>query len=276
MSINPNYNNDIDLNLEDWLNLALIEYDSYQVDDTFPLVAPPTLIPLNTPSITNHLCEDSEPTTKVSFTYPDLTAGFETIVDPLDLANANCYSTLQPSNFARPEPSKWSSVDNFQLNPFILQLASTSPQTPNLQLFTTPESRWQAVIDRTPDAPFVYALLSTKIYCRATCPSRRPLQNNVKFYDTPAEAAAAGFRPCKRCKPDDVAGEAAEQRQATAVERAKALIEDASRNGERIPLDKLASEAGLSTFYFHRVFRKRVGVTPEEWGKRCRQRSSRA
>ncbi|KAG8711564.1 hypothetical protein FRC09_020533, partial [Ceratobasidium sp. 395] len=104
MSINPDYNDDIDLNLEDWLNLALIEYDSYQVDDTFPLVAPPTLIPPNPPSITNHLREDSEPTTKVSFAYPDLTTGRETVFDPLDLANADYCSTLQPSNFARPEP----------------------------------------------------------------------------------------------------------------------------------------------------------------------------
>ncbi|CUA77385.1 Bifunctional transcriptional activator/DNA repair enzyme Ada [Rhizoctonia solani] len=157
---------------------------------------------------------------------------------------------------------------------------STAPRTPSPVAGPVPEqdrydsfdARWQAVLDRAQTSSFVYGVVSTKIYCRPTCPSRRPNRQNVAFYDTNEQATEAGFRPCKRCRPDDAAGEAAEQRQAAAVERAKSLIEERSKNGQRIPLDKLASQSGLSTFYFHRVFKRRTGFTPEEWGKLCRER----
>ncbi|KAG9123516.1 hypothetical protein FRC07_014835 [Ceratobasidium sp. 392] len=252
MDSTPSSNTNVDINFEDWLNLPLIEADSNHLQNDFSSV--PALNSTYSNISTTVACpyEESEFVDGALFAYPDSTASLQGVVDLLDPSNSQFYLPLQLPDISNLEP------------------------TPAPQLFLTPESRWQAVIDRTPNAPFVYAVLSTRIYCRATCPSRRPLRNNVRFYDTASEAAAAGFRPCKRCKPDDAAGEAAEQRQAAAVERAKALIENASRNGEKIPLDQLASEAGLSTFYFHRVFRKRVGVTPEEWGKRCRQRISRA
>ncbi|KAG9096296.1 hypothetical protein FRC07_010954 [Ceratobasidium sp. 392] len=263
MDFNPNSNANVDVNFEDWLNLPLIEDDPNHVHDD--LSSAQTFEPTysNFPTTGTYPDETFELMANGLPAYPDLAAGPEGMFDLLDPSNGQFYLPLQPLKISNLEP-----IVPAPLTPV--------PLVPAPQLFLTPESRWQAVIDRTPNAPFVYAVLSTKIYCRATCPSRRPLRNNVRFHDTASEAAAAGFRPCKRCKPDDVAGEAAEQRQAAAVERAKALIENASRNGEKIPLDQLASEAGLSTFYFHRVFRKRVGVTPEEWGKRCRQRISRA
>ncbi|KAF8607447.1 hypothetical protein BDV93DRAFT_520305 [Ceratobasidium sp. AG-I] len=160
----------------------------------------------------------------------------------------------------------------------ILSDVNTASSSTTEDNTANPDSQWEAVLNRTPNSSFVYCVISTKIYCRTTCPSRRPLRSNVVFYRTCAEAENAGYRPCKRCKPDDAAGEAAEQRQAAAVQRAKELIEERSIKGGKILLDRLASEAGLSTFYFHRVFKRRVGVTPEQWGKRCReqQRSSKA
>ncbi|KAJ1301157.1 hypothetical protein OPQ81_003568 [Rhizoctonia solani] len=171
-----------------------------------------------------------------------------------------------------PEPSP-------SLSPVSAPPRTPSPvseQAPRTNIYDSDDARWQAVLDRAQTSEFVHGVVSTKIYCRPSCPSRRPNRQNVVFYDTNEEATNAGFRPCKRCRPDDPAGEAAEQRQAAAVERAKSLIEESSRNGQRIPLDKLASQSGLSTFYFHRVFKRRTGFTPEEWGKLCRERFARS
>ncbi|MEK9672405.1 MAG: Ada metal-binding domain-containing protein [Rhodospirillaceae bacterium] len=64
------------------------------------------------------------------------------------------------------------------------------------------DARWRTVETRTHDADFVYAVKTTGIYCRSGCASRLPSQGNVRFFDTPANAAHAGFRPCKRCRPD--------------------------------------------------------------------------
>src|SRR5258707_13824684 len=67
------------------------------------------------------------------------------------------------------------------------------------------EPRWEAVLarDRRVDGRFVYAVTSTGVYCRPSCPSRRPRRDRVRFFDAPAAARAEGFRACKRCKPDD-------------------------------------------------------------------------
>ena len=66
---------------------------------------------------------------------------------------------------------------------------------------TDDDLRWQAVEQRRADRTFVCAVVTTGIYCRSNCSARRPLRKNVRFFATGAEAAAAGFRPCKRCKP---------------------------------------------------------------------------
>ncbi|KAG9080206.1 hypothetical protein FS749_008087 [Ceratobasidium sp. UAMH 11750] len=256
MATDANYN-DVDINFGEWLNLSLIENDSNNTDDAFSPVPPPSSVYPKLPVAYTGSPEETELVASALFAHPDSTVTPRWTIDTPD-PSITQYSPLQLMPLSSIE----------QMPP--------APPTPITELFLTPDSRWQAIIDRIPNAPFVYGVLSTRIYCRTTCPARRPLRDNVNFYNSPSEAVAAGFRPCKRCKPDDAAGEAAEQRQAAAVERAKGLIEEASRNGEKIPLDRLASEAGLSTFYFHRVFRKRVGVTPEEWGKRCRQRGSRS
>src|SRR5690242_1187534 len=86
----------------------------------------------------------------------------------------------------------------------------TAPTAPilNPMILTTPEAltvepRWQAVIERdaAQDGRFVYAVATTGVYCRPTCPSRRPRRENARFFDDPQAAEAAGFRECRRCYP---------------------------------------------------------------------------
>jgi AraC family transcriptional regulator of adaptative response/methylated-DNA-[protein]-cysteine methyltransferase len=125
------------------------------------------------------------------------------------------------------------------------------------------EQCWSAVMNRDSraDGTFVYAVRTTGVYCRPGCASRPPLRKNVAFYETTEAAVAAGFRPCKRCRPND--GSIAE-RHVAAIERACALI----RACDGLPsLAELADAAGISRFHFHRVFKQITGTTPREWGK---------
>ncbi|MGF1629032.1 MAG: bifunctional DNA-binding transcriptional regulator/O6-methylguanine-DNA methyltransferase Ada [Kiloniellaceae bacterium] len=132
--------------------------------------------------------------------------------------------------------------------------------------FATPAARWRALLGRDPaaDGRFVAAVTSTGIYCRPTCPARRPRRENVRFYPTPVEAAAAGFRPCKRCRPNE---EPAGGRHAAAVAEACRLIAAAE---EPPSLEALARAAGMSRFHFHRVFKQATGVTPKGYATSLR------
>ena len=126
---------------------------------------------------------------------------------------------------------------------------------------------WAAIVDRTdtPAQPFVYAVRSTGVYCRPSCPSRQPRRENVSFFSCGTEAVAAGFRACKRCRPDEpstIEHHKAAVQQACAILRAS---EDAP------PLADLAAEVGLSPFHFHRVFKRMVGVTPKAYARTHRQ-----
>jgi AraC family transcriptional regulator of adaptative response/methylated-DNA-[protein]-cysteine methyltransferase len=125
------------------------------------------------------------------------------------------------------------------------------------------EKCWAAMCahDASQDGQWVYSVKTTGVYCRPGCASRQPLRKNVAFYATNEEAEAAGFRACKRCRPNE--GSQAE-RHIAAVERACALI----RSRDALPsLDELASAAGISRYHFHRVFKQLTGATPREWGK---------
>ena len=134
------------------------------------------------------------------------------------------------------------------------------------------DARWRAIErrDRAADGTFVYSVQTTGVYCRPSCAARRPRRENVSFHATCADAERAGFRPCKRCRPN--APGLAEQH-AAAVAKACRLIEEA----EEVPgLAVLARAAGLSRFHFHRVFKAVTGVTPKAYadahrGKRVRE-----
>ena len=123
-----------------------------------------------------------------------------------------------------------------------------------------PANAWAAfeARDRHSDGRFVGAVLTTGIYCKPSCPARHPKRENIVFYRDAAEARAAGFRACLRCKPDEVG------RDRTAVARAVALIEAAE---DLVALDVLAAEVGYAPHHFHRLFKRATGVTPAAYGR---------
>lgn len=126
---------------------------------------------------------------------------------------------------------------------------------------TEQDPRWMRVLrrDRSVDGRFYYSVATTGIYCRPSCASRAANPKNVRFHDNIADAEAAGFRACKRCKPDQAS---ADVQNAEIVARICRSIEEAE---EIQPLDELAKVAGLSPGYFHRVFKAITGVTPKDY-----------
>lgn len=138
--------------------------------------------------------------------------------------------------------------------------------------FDTDELRWTAVAkrDRAADGRFFYSVRTTGVYCRPSCGARLARRDNVAFHATTADAERAGFRPCKRCKPD----------RPSLVEQYAAMVAKACRtieHSEEAPqLDALAQAAGLSRYHFHRIFKAITGVTPKAYatahrGERVRE-----
>jgi AraC family transcriptional regulator of adaptative response/methylated-DNA-[protein]-cysteine methyltransferase len=122
-------------------------------------------------------------------------------------------------------------------------------------------ARWDALKRRDPDADgsFVYSVRTTGVYCRPSCPARPARPENVAFHLTCEDAERAGFRPCKRCRPNE-ASQA--ERHAAAIARTCRLIDAA----ETPPgLDDLARAANMSPYYFHRLFKGVTGVTPKAY-----------
>lgn len=133
---------------------------------------------------------------------------------------------------------------------------------------TLSDPRWSAVVarDRAQDGNFFYSVKTTGVYCRPSCGSRRANPGNVAFHATTADARAAGFRPCKRCRPDEPSLEA---QHAATVARACRMIESA----EEVPtLTVLARDSGISPHHFHRLFKAVTGVTPKEYANAHRTR----
>jgi AraC family transcriptional regulator of adaptative response/methylated-DNA-[protein]-cysteine methyltransferase len=133
------------------------------------------------------------------------------------------------------------------------------------------DRRWAAVQarDATCDGTFYYAVATTGVYCRPSCPSRLPKRTNVSFHAMSAAARAAGFRACKRCKPD---ARSLRDEHAAKVAEACRLIEAAA---EAHKLDELAAKVGLSPYHFHRIFKAAVGVTPKAYAVAHRNRNVR-
>jgi AraC family transcriptional regulator of adaptative response/methylated-DNA-[protein]-cysteine methyltransferase len=141
----------------------------------------------------------------------------------------------------------------------------------------TDGARWAAVVARDPraDGTFFYSVRTTGVYCRPSCPSRRARRENVAFHATRADAERAGFRPCRRCRPDQPS---VTERHAAIVAKACRAIEAAE---EPPPLAELARQARLSPYHFHRVFKSLTGLTPRDYAaaqraRRARERLSRS
>jgi AraC family transcriptional regulator of adaptative response/methylated-DNA-[protein]-cysteine methyltransferase len=128
---------------------------------------------------------------------------------------------------------------------------------------------WQQVLarDASADGQFFYGVKSTGIYCRPSCPSRRPERKNVSFYPTQAAAEAAGFRACLRCEPLRVAAKA--DPQADAIAKAAAFMTEHA--GQRTSLDAVAEAAGVGKFAVMRGFKRVLGVTPGEFARAQRK-----
>jgi len=128
------------------------------------------------------------------------------------------------------------------------------------QPMTTDEERWRAVAARDSrfDATFWYGTRSTGVYCRPSCASRPARRASVRFFESPAAATAAGFRPCKRCHPDTARTPLAGRIEAVA----RHITMHAS---ERLTLAALAQRAALSPTHFQRAFKGHFGVTPREF-----------
>jgi AraC family transcriptional regulator of adaptative response/methylated-DNA-[protein]-cysteine methyltransferase len=124
--------------------------------------------------------------------------------------------------------------------------------------------RWRAVEerDRSADGTFVFAVTTTGIYCRPSCPARRPRPENVRFFDGNAAARAAGFRPCKRCLPDDVL--LIDQ----ALAKVRVLLDAA--DGEPVALARLGEATGMSPFHLQREFKRRLGMSPKRYSMALR------
>jgi len=137
----------------------------------------------------------------------------------------------------------------------------TAPVAAAVERFADDATRWEAVTRRDPaaDGAFFYSVLTTGVYCRPSCAARLARRENVGFHATAAEAERAGFRPCKRCRPDEP-GPAMER--VAAVAAACRLIEGAEESPN---LAELAAAAGMSRFHFHRVFKAVTGVTPKAY-----------
>ncbi len=137
--------------------------------------------------------------------------------------------------------------------------------------YATDDARWDALVrrDAGADGAFLYSVRTTGVYCRPSCAARLPRRENVAFHATRDAAVAAGFRACRRCRPDEPP---LAQRWAATVAAACRRIESADTPPA---LDTLATEAGMSPFHFHRVFKATTGLTPRAYADAHRQRRVR-
>jgi AraC family transcriptional regulator, regulatory protein of adaptative response / methylated-DNA-[protein]-cysteine methyltransferase len=126
---------------------------------------------------------------------------------------------------------------------------------------------WQATLrrDHRADGTFVFAVRSTHIYCRPSCPARRPLRQNTLFFGTAQEAESQGFRPCRRCKPQE------QQEAIILVQRAAKLLINASEATEENPrLESLASQLKTTPAKLRRAFHRATGLAPREFAQAAR------
>ncbi len=131
----------------------------------------------------------------------------------------------------------------------------------------TDEQRWRAVLDRDVrcDGAFVYAVRSTGVFCRPSCPSRKAGRAQVSFFAVPEAAVHAGFRPCKRCRPERA--ETVDPRIATV----RTVCRTIETRDEGVPtLDELGSAVGISPHHLQRLFKAMMGVSPRQYAEAIR------
>jgi AraC family transcriptional regulator of adaptative response/methylated-DNA-[protein]-cysteine methyltransferase len=121
------------------------------------------------------------------------------------------------------------------------------------------DQRWTLVLNRTlkADGDFVYAVKSTGVFCRPSCPSRRPRRDLVEFFDSPQQAQNAGYRACRRCLPLQ------QNPQMEKIEAACRYIEAHAEN--TLTLGQIAAHAGVSPFHFQRLFKRALGISPRQY-----------
>jgi len=132
-----------------------------------------------------------------------------------------------------------------------------------------PDTAWAAFMrrDRKWDGRVIGAVHTTGIYCKPSCPAKRPKRENVTFYASGEEARAAGYRACLRCKPDEVG------RDREAVALAVRLIEEAE---EPLTLDQLSEAVGYAPHHFQRLFKRDLGISPAEYARALRNKRAEA
>lgn len=141
----------------------------------------------------------------------------------------------------------------------IVQQENASSKEPK-KAFDTDDEKWKAVLarDESADGLFVLGVSSTGIYCRASCPARRPAREHVTFFDGPDLAEKAGFRACLRCLPRQ-----AKSPRTLVIERICRYIQN--NLDKKLTLANLAGQAGLSTHHLQRTFKRVLGVSPRQY-----------
>lgn len=140
--------------------------------------------------------------------------------------------------------------------------------------FCSPSARWAALTtrNRLADSHFVYAVRTTKIYCRPSCSARLARRANVSFFATPALASQAGYRACKRCKPElEAQADPQDVAVAKACEIIRAALDSSEHANGHVGLNELAERVQLTPSYLHKTFKAKMGVTPKAYAEICRQ-----
>jgi AraC family transcriptional regulator of adaptative response/methylated-DNA-[protein]-cysteine methyltransferase len=152
--------------------------------------------------------------------------------------------------------------------PYVIRMATNAILSEEAVMTTTAERRWQAVLDRDSalDGAFVFGVSSTGVFCRPSCPSKRPRRENVRFFDHATAAEQAGYRACLRCRPKALDGNPQSALVRAVCRYIEQHIED------RLTLSVLAREFRRSPFHLQRTFKSALGVSPKAYIDACRLR----